>query len=121
MKDEDLIIFNKGIKEGQKHSEPSYKTQKFMEETRDCLNNLKLDQELMKNDLKNICTNNDTQHEEIKKMILSLQETVTVFIESSDVRFASKKFQRVVEKILWGMAIFVAGVIGTALFDLIIK
>jgi uncharacterized coiled-coil DUF342 family protein len=33
MKDEDLIIFNKGIKEGQLHSEPSYKTQKFMEET----------------------------------------------------------------------------------------
>lgn len=38
-----------------------------------------------------------------------------------DERYASRMFQSIVTKMLWGVAIFIGGVIGTALFKLIIK
>jgi len=63
MNEKELIIYNKGIKEGQKHTEPSFDTSRFMEKT-----NLAMAE--IKKDIQGICEKfvlNAEEHTEIKK------------------------------------------------------
>jgi hypothetical protein len=111
MKDEEKVsIYNKGVKEGQKHAVSSPETQRFMEYIKDKLNaNCKNIDKLM----------NDSNHLEIKYEVMckdvadikedigELKKTLNDFISSADSRFASKR----VENVLWAAG----GIIGTAI------
>jgi hypothetical protein len=108
--DEKSIIYNKGVKEGQKHAAPSPATHRFMEYIKEKIDsNCKIVEKLMDK-----YNHLETKYEvmckdvaDIKEDIGELKKTLNDFINSADSRYASKK----VENILWAAG----GIIGTAI------
>lgn len=102
MNDTELNIFNKGVKEGREHSEPSRKTLDFM-------NQITTQVEVMKNDMKHIKESLDTHiqdqrtHEskvesrldESNKLLAerfeASQKTMLDFISSADQKYADNE------------------------------
>lgn len=86
MDEEELIIYNKGIKEGQKHTEPSFKTSHFMEKTN-------LTMELMKKDLKIIAEKiilNTEEHKEINLNNRRMMEKIEGWMDKMEDKYTQK-------------------------------
>ena len=117
MDDETKVsIYNKGVKEGQKHSVSSPATLKFMEYIKEKLNAQGIDVKQLKDEYQSL----DVEYKvmckdvaDIKEDIGELKKTMNDFISSADSRFASKK----VENILWAAG----GIIGTAITFAILR
>jgi len=124
--DEKVQIYNRGVKEGQKHAVPSPLTKNFMERTKEDVTNMKIHMAEIKTDIcyiKDSMKQNDSQHKEIIGKIDS-------FIQAADDRFADKadhketieKMDKFMEdlddkyapKITYTIMVWAAGVIGTA-------
>ena len=111
MDDETKVsIYNKGVKEGQKHLVSSPQTIKFMEYIKEKLASQGVDVKQLKDEYQSL----DVEYKvmckdvaDIKEDIGELKKTLNDFICSADSRFASKK----VENILWAAG----GIIGTAI------
>jgi hypothetical protein len=111
MKDDERVeIYNEGVKEGQKHSEPSSLTKKFMEYMRDKIKSVCDDTNNLKKGYQHLEIANELMCKDIKDIkddINELKTTLNTFINSADSRFASKK----VENVLWAAG----GIIGTSI------
>jgi hypothetical protein len=118
--DEKVSIYNKGVKEGQKHSVSAPETRRFMEYIKEKIeSNCKTTEKLMDK-----YNHLETKYEvmckdvaDIKEDIGELKKTMTDFINSADSRFASKR----VESVLWAAGGIVGTTIVIALLRLIFK
>lgn len=72
---------------------------------------------LMKKDIESICTRLDQNTIEHK----NIMDKIDKFIETADVRYAEKRVELIVGKILWAVGFLVIGAMAAAFFNIILK
>lgn len=103
---------------------PAEETRKFIQRTEGkfdnvetTMNQLNISVKLMQKDIESICDKLDQNTIEHKDIMVKIDR----FIETADNRYAEKKMENIVSKILWSFGFLVVGAIAAAVFKLIFK
>ena len=90
-------------------------TNKKFDNMETSFNELSTNMQLMKKDIQSICEKLDENKEEHK----AIMNKIDKFIEAADTRYAEKKIENLIAKIIWAFGFLVVGAIATAVFKLI--
>jgi hypothetical protein len=109
------------LENGYRYRDPAPQTLKFMEQQVKFNQDIKLDVNDMKNDIKAIGSKLDEHINQQAKDFSEVKGILKEFCDSCDGKYASKDFQTIATRIAGAIGLIILGALATAIFKLIFK